>query len=158
MCPAAYKHPYKCPLSTPPSTLNCYPVSKSGSSFLSSDDFKGFLTLFLVTLRKTPPARKSNREILFLRIAQKASDKRLLCHYTMSTTKNTSFLGQFFSGVKTQAAQDASTHPSREDLPLQSSMDKIDTGSSQTLHQHGLDWGHREHLLRLAFVFDTNNY
>ncbi|RCN30552.1 hypothetical protein ANCCAN_23669 [Ancylostoma caninum] len=46
----------------------------------------------------------------------------------MSTNKNTSFLGQFFSGVKTQAAQDASAHASREDLPLQSSMDKINTG------------------------------
>ncbi|VDL62936.1 unnamed protein product [Nippostrongylus brasiliensis] len=31
-------------------------------------------------------------------------------------------------------------------------------GSSQTLYQRVQDWGRREHFLRLANVFHTNNY
>ncbi|ETN72951.1 hypothetical protein RB195_014288 [Necator americanus] len=81
----------------------------------------------------------------------------------MSTNKSTSFLSHFFSGVdKSQGDQGIASHiaspTTQEDLSLSSSKDKINTGSSQSLHQRGVDWGHRERLLRLAFVFDTNNY
>ncbi|KHJ91610.1 hypothetical protein OESDEN_08522 [Oesophagostomum dentatum] len=80
----------------------------------------------------------------------------------MSTTNSTSFLAQFFSGVrKNQTPQGSTTHAAHEDMSLSPTTDKLSTGSNQSMTDHhglGCEWGRREHLLRLAFVFDTNNY
>ncbi|CAJ0590097.1 unnamed protein product [Cylicocyclus nassatus] len=79
----------------------------------------------------------------------------------MSTTKN-SFFSHFFPLAKQdQRSQEVAPITHNQDLTsssLSSTMDKLNTGTSQTVNERGPNWGNRDHLLRLAFVFDTNNY
>ncbi|KAK6032100.1 hypothetical protein OSTOST_01724 [Ostertagia ostertagi] len=79
----------------------------------------------------------------------------------MSTApKDTSIFTQLLSRTFSNRASQVVTPPSTEkqQQSLSSSSDnRNNTCSSQALSQ-SLDWGRREPYLRLAHVFDTNNY
>ncbi|KAK6059156.1 hypothetical protein COOONC_03223 [Cooperia oncophora] len=79
-----------------------------------------------------------------------------------ATTKDSSLFTQLLSRTFSHRTSQVATAPSATEKQQQSlspSSDSLqNTCSSQAFFQSGLDWGRREPYLRLAHVFDTNNY
>ncbi|XGW03018.1 hypothetical protein V3C99_014768 [Haemonchus contortus] len=78
-----------------------------------------------------------------------------------ATAKDTSIFQLLSKTFHNRASQMVVTPTTTEkqQQSLSSSQDTHNTScSSQAFHETGSDWGSREHFLRLAHVFHTNNY
>ncbi|KAJ1347156.1 hypothetical protein KIN20_002149 [Parelaphostrongylus tenuis] len=76
-----------------------------------------------------------------------------------TTAKNSSFVSNLVNNDRSPANQlGFATKSAYEESLSTASKDAPKKGSAQDLYECPCDWGHKDYLFKLAYIFHTNNY
>ncbi|KAJ1371536.1 hypothetical protein KIN20_033502 [Parelaphostrongylus tenuis] len=75
-----------------------------------------------------------------------------------TTAKNSSLVFNLVSNDRSQANQCFSTTSAYGESLSNASKDAPKKGSAQDLYESPQDWGQKDYLFKLAYIFHTNNY
>ncbi|KAJ1371541.1 hypothetical protein KIN20_033509 [Parelaphostrongylus tenuis] len=75
-----------------------------------------------------------------------------------TTAKNSSFFYNLVNNDRSQANQCFATTSAYKESNSSASKDAPKTGGAQDLYESPQEWGQKDYLFKLAYIFHTNNY